>query len=119
MTTLPTNLSKKKGSRKTPYSITANGHTIQVRHDLAKFQWLRETDYRREVQRLNNELFKRDQEIQTLKLDVDKAREAVAGRDEQIRGLVAALRAARACLVEHVDCGEPECRAEIAKALAE
>jgi hypothetical protein len=43
MTTLPTNLTKKKGSRKTPYSIKANGHTIQVRHDLTKFPWLRET----------------------------------------------------------------------------
>jgi hypothetical protein len=52
-------------------------------------------------------------------LDAFEAQTAVAGRDERIRGLVAALRAARACLVEHVDCSEPQCRAEIAKALAD
>jgi glycyl-tRNA synthetase beta subunit len=65
-----------------------------------------------EIQTLN-------QKIQTLRLDTDRAQAAVAGRDGRIRDLVAALRAARACLVEHVDCSEPQCRAEIAKALAD
>lgn len=64
-------------------------------------------------------LGQRDQEIRTLRLDLNKAREAVEERDQRIQFLVAELRAARACLVEHVDCSEPQCRAEIAKALAE
>jgi hypothetical protein len=68
---------------------------------------------------IRNTLERARREVRALTLDVDKAREAVAGRDERIRELLVALRAARACLVEHVDCSEPECRAEIAKALAE
>lgn len=51
--------------------------------------------------------------------DTHRVQAILDQRDEQIRDLVNQLKLARACLLEHAGCEEPECRAEIAKALGE